>query len=257
MPRHSSSAPIIGLLLQWVPGGPLCERKQRVVRIVYGDRIGTSPFRKSGLFNAPSMQKSRESVVAFNAAWFGINPVLLVALLAELLVDGPRSGPHRRILERDLVGERRRPGARPALDEVQVLPRPEGIGVAVYAHRVVMGNRFGSSRRRRRFVMAPHAGRQLIFAGIGRLQQGETERSIRGRRLLSLCGERRKPAIGRIDDLRSARPRPLGRTERRPIIGRIDLAFSREAGESRRPSLVQFSALRLGEKLLVRQLRRA
>src|SRR5215831_8583568 len=126
MPRHSSSAPIIGLLLRWVPGGPLCERKQRVVRVVYGGRIGTSPFRKSGLFHASSMQKSRESVVAFNAAWFGINPVLLVALLAQLLLDGPRPHPHRRILDRDLVGERRRPGARPALYEVQVLPRPEG-----------------------------------------------------------------------------------------------------------------------------------
>src|ERR1700682_406515 len=93
------------LLLQWVPGGGLFQRKQRVVRVVYGGRIGTSPFRKSGLFHAPSMQKSRESVVAFNAEWFGINPVLLVALLAQLLLDGPRPGPHRRILDRDLVGE--------------------------------------------------------------------------------------------------------------------------------------------------------
>ena len=97
------------LLLQWVPGGSLCQRKQRVVRVVCGSRIGTSPCRKSGLFHAPSMQKSRESVVAFNAQWFGINPVLLVALLAELLLDGPRPGPHRRILDRGLVGECCRP----------------------------------------------------------------------------------------------------------------------------------------------------
>jgi hypothetical protein len=41
--------------------GGLCQRKQRVIRVVYGGRIGTSPFRKSGLFHAPSMQKSRES----------------------------------------------------------------------------------------------------------------------------------------------------------------------------------------------------
>src|SRR5262249_31366825 len=90
MPRHSSSAPIIGLLLQWVAGGPLCQQQQPVIRIVYDGRIRTSPFRKSGLFHAPSMQKSRESVIAFNAAWFGINPVLLVALLANccLTVQG-------------------------------------------------------------------------------------------------------------------------------------------------------------------------
>src|SRR6201990_2337097 len=128
MPRHSSSPLIIGLLLQWVAGGPLRQQQQPVIRVCYGGRIRTSPFRKSGLFHAPSMQKSRESVVAFNAPWFGINPVLLVALLAELLLDGPRPGPHRRILDRGLVGECCRPGARPALDQVQVLARPLEIG---------------------------------------------------------------------------------------------------------------------------------
>src|ERR1700755_1705168 len=104
MPRHSSSPLIIGLLLQWVAGGPLRQQQQPVIRVCYGGRIRTSPFRKSGLFHAPSMQKSRESVVAFNAAWFGINPVLLVTLPAALLLDRPWPAPHRRVFHRSLVG---------------------------------------------------------------------------------------------------------------------------------------------------------
>jgi hypothetical protein len=117
------------LLLQWVPWRRLCQRKKCVIRVVYSRRIGASPFSKSGLFHAPPMQKSRESVVALDAARFGINPILLIALPAELLLDGPRPVPHRRILDRGLVGKRHRPGACPALDEVQVLPRPERIGL--------------------------------------------------------------------------------------------------------------------------------
>src|SRR5262249_50694553 len=53
----------------------------------------------------------------------GINPVLLIALLRELLFDGPGPGPHGRILDRDHVFESLWPGARPALGEAQVLAR--------------------------------------------------------------------------------------------------------------------------------------
>src|SRR5262245_32094037 len=75
------------------------------------------------------MQQSRKTIVAFEAARLGINPVLFIALLAELLADGPGPRPHGRVFDRDLVGERLWPGARPALDEVQVLSRSEGIGL--------------------------------------------------------------------------------------------------------------------------------
>ena len=100
--------------------------------------------------------------------------------------------------------------------------------------------------------MPPRTGRQLVFAGTGRLQEGETERSVCGRCLLSLSGEKRKPAIRRIDNFRSTRARSLGRAEGGPIVGSINLAFGRVTVERRRPSLVQFGALRLGEKFLVR-----
>src|SRR5438105_14826180 len=75
------------------------------------------------------MQQPWETEVAFEAARLGINSVLLVALPAELLLDGPGLGPHGRIFDRNLVGERLRPGARPALNEVQVLARAKEIGL--------------------------------------------------------------------------------------------------------------------------------
>src|ERR1700680_4110209 len=74
------------------------------------------------------MQQPRETKVAFEATWLDIEPVLLVALSAELLLDGPRPRPHGRIFDRDFVREGPRPGARPALNQAQVLARSEHIG---------------------------------------------------------------------------------------------------------------------------------
>src|SRR5260221_6842623 len=54
--------------------------------------------------------------------------VLLVALSAELLLDGPWPRPHGWIFDRDLVREGLWPGARPVLNQVQVLARPLEIG---------------------------------------------------------------------------------------------------------------------------------
>jgi hypothetical protein len=82
-----------------------------------------------------------------------------------------------------------------------------------------MGNRFRLVAAMPAVRNSPRAGRRLIFAGTGQLQEGDTERSICGRRFLSLSGEKRKAAIRRIDNLRSTRAHPLGRTERRAIIG--------------------------------------
>src|SRR5262249_27015664 len=75
------------------------------------------------------MQQSGETIVAFQAPRLGINPVLFVALSAEFLSHGPWPRPHSRIFYRDLVGEGLWPGARPALDEMQILARSEYIGL--------------------------------------------------------------------------------------------------------------------------------
>src|SRR5712691_12486912 len=74
------------------------------------------------------MQQPRETIIAFEAARLGINSILLVALPAELLLDGPGPDPHGRIFDRDLVGEGHWSRARPSLNEMQVLARPKGIG---------------------------------------------------------------------------------------------------------------------------------
>src|SRR6516165_12015201 len=98
------------------------------LRAVPGCGIGTSSLRKGEFFQAVSAQPPWEGIISFEAARLVINPVLLIALLGEILLDRPRPGPHRRVFHRDLVRERSRPGARPALDQVQVLARALIIG---------------------------------------------------------------------------------------------------------------------------------
>src|SRR5215510_15921075 len=58
---------------------------QRSGDVVLGCGIGTSPLRKGGIFHAPAMQQPRQTIVAFEAARLGIEPVLFIALLRELL----------------------------------------------------------------------------------------------------------------------------------------------------------------------------
>src|SRR5207245_9079770 len=86
-------------------------------------RIGTLSLRKGGLGHALSPHQPRGGIVSFDAARLIINSVLLLALLSELLLDRPRPRPHRRILDRDGVFERARPGPRPAFEQMQVLAR--------------------------------------------------------------------------------------------------------------------------------------
>src|SRR6266852_6092893 len=100
----------------------------KIRRVVRGRGIGTASLRKGEVFDAPSMQQPWETIIAFEAARLGINSILLVALPAELLLDGPGPGPHGRIFDRDLVGEGHWSRARPSLNEMQVLARPKGIG---------------------------------------------------------------------------------------------------------------------------------
>jgi len=63
------------------------------------------------------------------------------------------------------------------------------------------------------------------------LQQGEAEFPLGGSRLLSLWGQGRNPAIGRINDQRRARPGTLPGKEHRSIIEAVELALVREPTE--------------------------
>src|SRR5215470_5567191 len=73
---------------------------------VLGSRVGAAALREGPLLHAPSVQQSRQAVVSLEAARLVINPVLLVALPGELLLHGPWSSPHCRILDQDLVRQR-------------------------------------------------------------------------------------------------------------------------------------------------------
>src|SRR5215471_2529197 len=92
------------------------------VRVVSGCRIRTASLRKGELLHPPSMQQPREAKVSFDAARLVIKSVLLVALPGELLLNGPGLSPHGRIFDGHDVFKRSRPGPRPALDQMQVLP---------------------------------------------------------------------------------------------------------------------------------------
>src|SRR5580700_5447733 len=103
---------------------------------VLGCRIRASPLRKGEVFYAGSTQQSREAIVSFDAARLVVDPILLVALPGELLLDGPSLGPHRRIFDGHDVFERGRRGPRPALDEVQVLARALILGLRAEVRHV-------------------------------------------------------------------------------------------------------------------------
>src|ERR1700683_1886864 len=75
------------------------------------------------------MQHTRKAVVSFDAARLVINPIFLIALLGEVLLDRPWPRPHGRVFDRDNVFERSWPGACPALDHMQILARPLIIGL--------------------------------------------------------------------------------------------------------------------------------
>ena len=92
-------------------------------------RVRTASLRKGDFFSAPTVQQAGQAEVALDAARLGVEPVFLVALQREFLLDGPGLRPHRRIRDRHDVGERLRPGPRPALDQMQVLARALIIGL--------------------------------------------------------------------------------------------------------------------------------
>src|SRR5258706_1984664 len=97
-------------------------------RVVVGRWIGTVTVRKGKVFDPPSVEQTREALIAFDAARLSVESVLFVTLSGEFLLDGPGPDPHGRIFDCDLVCEGHWPRARPTLNEMQVLARPKGIG---------------------------------------------------------------------------------------------------------------------------------
>src|SRR5262249_47807746 len=125
-------------------------------------------------------------------------------------------------------------------------------------YHVVAGRKLRELRHGRRIVLAAAAGRRLVSAGIGRLQQRDTKFPLGGGNLLRLRGQRRHSAIGRINDPRGAGAGALerhalriggaGDTGRSPVL-RAPARFA-SVDEHRRSRFIQFSALGGGEKLL-------
>src|SRR5690348_14993714 len=86
------------------------------------------PLRKGELLDSSCLHQGGQSIISFDATRLVINPVFLIALLGELLLDGPRTSPHGRVFDGDLVLQRLGSGARPTLDEMQVVARAQEIG---------------------------------------------------------------------------------------------------------------------------------
>jgi hypothetical protein len=92
-------------------------------------RVRASPLRNGALFHASSVQHTRKAVVSFDATGLVINPIFLIALPGEVLLDRPWPRPHGRVFDRDNVFERSWSGACPAFDHMQILARPVIIGL--------------------------------------------------------------------------------------------------------------------------------
>src|SRR5690348_18226107 len=73
------------------------------------------PLRKGELLDSSCLHQGGQSIISFDATRLVINPVFLIALLGELLLDGPRTSPHGRVFDGDLVFQRLGSGARPTL----------------------------------------------------------------------------------------------------------------------------------------------
>src|SRR5882724_9450434 len=67
--------------------------------VVLGQRIRPASLGKLAVLLARRLHHGRKAEVSFDAARLVINSVLLVALLGELLLDGPRTRPHGRIFD--------------------------------------------------------------------------------------------------------------------------------------------------------------
>jgi hypothetical protein len=141
------------------------------------------------------------------------------------------------------------PSAR-ASDALRSLPR-SAIGVQLDARKHDLIHVHGEVASAKAFMEL--RGKSKVT----KVYQGKAKFPLCRGRLLSLRRQRRKPPIGRIGNSRRARPGALHAKERRAIIAVIDVALGRAPVEYPRSRLVQLSALRLGEKFLVRIFGRA
>src|ERR1700681_2767139 len=135
----------------------------KIRRAVLCRRVGAATLRKGELFHARSPHQPRQAIVSFDAARLVIKSVVLVALPGELLLDGPWPRPHRRIFDRHDVFKRGWPGARPALDQMQVLARALKIGLPTEV-RNVDHERIAFPMATRVTIPLADAGRQMRTA---------------------------------------------------------------------------------------------
>src|SRR5215831_7289424 len=109
------------------PGWMLLQQRIRIIDsagcVVLGQRIRTFPLRKGNVFQARRLHQGRKAYISFDATRLVVDPVLLIALFRELLLDGPGPRPHGPILDGHGIVERGWAGPGPALDQVQVLAR--------------------------------------------------------------------------------------------------------------------------------------
>src|SRR5262245_62925150 len=71
--------------------------------IVFCCRMRAATLLVRYLFGARSAHQARMTVISFDAARLGVEPVRLLALPGELLFAGPPTRPHRRIFDRRCV----------------------------------------------------------------------------------------------------------------------------------------------------------
>src|SRR5215469_6990163 len=95
----------------------------KIRRIILGRRVGAKSLRKREILDTRRLQHRRKRIVAFDAARLVIDAVRLLALLGELLAHRPRPRPHGGVLDGHDILERAGAHARPALDQMHVLPR--------------------------------------------------------------------------------------------------------------------------------------
>ena len=82
--------------------------------------IGAAPFRECPLRGARARQQRRKAVVPLVTPRLIVKLIRRVALLLQLLLDGPRSDPRRRIVDRHDILDCVRAKTRPPFNEVQV-----------------------------------------------------------------------------------------------------------------------------------------
>src|SRR5262249_52343122 len=117
-------------LLQWVRILPLVGKSESKSSASRGRSrnaqrrgIRAASFLERSLHDASAHQYRRQGVIRLMTSRLIIDAVRRVALLLQLLPNGPRSGPRRRIVDGDGVLERVRVEARPPFDEVEVFVR--------------------------------------------------------------------------------------------------------------------------------------